>query len=131
MTMRNNRGAAMMILVFFFVFISLILLAAIVTPSVGEFRIASSNLKLKQAYYLATSGAEDAVYRIKTGKQIDSTEMITVDGSSVVTTISSNGDTVKDITSRGIVDGYAKEVSVHMVRNEALVWNAVSWKESL
>ncbi len=64
-TIQKNKGAAMMIVVFFFMFISLTILIGIVTPVVREFKIASDNYSSKQSYFIAESGAEDLVYRIK------------------------------------------------------------------
>lgn len=72
----TNHGAAMMMLVIFFMFISLTILIGIVTPTVREFKIAVENLNSKQAYFLAESGSEDALYRIKNGKTISSNEIL-------------------------------------------------------
>ena len=62
---KTNSGAAMIIVVFFFMFISLTILVGIVTPVVREFRIAKDNFDSKQAYFIAESGAEDLMYRVK------------------------------------------------------------------
>jgi len=67
---KKNKGAAMMIVVFFFMFISLTILVGIVTPVVRESRIAGDNFNSKQAYFIAESGVEDMMYRIKNNMEI-------------------------------------------------------------
>lgn len=60
----------MMIVVFFFVFISLTILIGIITPVVREFRIAQDNFDSKKAYFIAESGVEDIIYRIKNNMNV-------------------------------------------------------------
>ena len=67
---KKNKGAAMITLVFFFMFISLTILIGVVTPVVREFRIASENFNSKKAYFVAESGIEDMVYRVKNNMNI-------------------------------------------------------------
>lgn len=67
---KTNKGAAMMIVVFFFMFISLTILVGIVTPVVREFKIAKDNFDSKQSYFIAESGVEDMMYRIKNKMEV-------------------------------------------------------------
>ncbi|MFA5773591.1 MAG: hypothetical protein WC908_02885 [Candidatus Paceibacterota bacterium] len=67
---QRNKGAAMMIVVLFFMFISLTILIGIVTPVVREFRIAGDNFNSKQAYFIAESGVEDVMYRLKNNMEV-------------------------------------------------------------
>ena len=69
-TIKKNKGAAMIIVVFFFMLISLTILIGIVNPVVREFRIAGDNYNSKQAYFNAESGAEDMVYRVKNSMNV-------------------------------------------------------------
>jgi len=100
-TIQKNKGAAMMIVVLFFMFISLTILIGVVTPVVREFRIASDNYSSKKAYFLAESGSEDAYYRIKNGKQIATSESLSIGNDTATTTITTIGNNQKQIDSLG------------------------------
>lgn len=64
---QKNKGTAMMVVVLFFMFISLSILVGIITPAVREFMISKDNFDSKQAFFIAESGAEDILYRVKNG----------------------------------------------------------------
>lgn len=65
-----NKGAAMMLVVFFFMFISLTILIGIITPVIREFKISTDNFNSKKSYFIAESGIEDIMYRIKNNMDI-------------------------------------------------------------
>ncbi len=96
-----NGGAAMMIVVIFFLFISLTILVGIMTPTLREFKIAGTNFNSKNAYYLAESGVEDALYRIRNSKQISANESIVLGSTSTTTTITDISSSQKEIVSLG------------------------------
>ncbi len=96
-----NGGAAMMIVVIFFLFITLTILIGIMTPTLREFKIAGTNFNSKNAYYLAESGVEDALYRIRNSKQISASESIVLGSTSTTTTITDISSSQKEIVSLG------------------------------
>lgn len=98
---KTNKGAAMMIVVLFFVFISLTILVGIIAPTVREFKIAGTTLNSRNAYFLAESGVEDALYRIKTSKDINSSETLVLGDSTTTTTITDISSSQKEIVSLG------------------------------
>lgn len=110
----RNTGAAMMILVFFFLFISISILAGIVTPVVREFKIASNSLLSKQSYFASESGVEDAIYRLKTNKQISSTENIVLSTATAVTTITDMGGGNKEISTLGDVNSMQRKIKIQL-----------------
>lgn len=109
---KYNGGAAMIILVFFFVFISLTILLGIVTPVVREFKIASDGLKSKQAYFLAESGVEDVIYRLKNTLDVDATEIIVLGDREATTTITDIGGSEKQISTIGDIDSRQRKIDV-------------------
>jgi hypothetical protein len=109
---KYNGGAAMIILVFFFVFISLTILIGIVTPVVREFKIASDNLKSKQAYFFAESGVEDVIYRLKNSLDVDASEIIVLGDSHVNTIITDVGPSQKQISTIGDVNSHQRNIDV-------------------
>lgn len=109
---KKNGGAAMMVLVFFFVFISLSILMGIVTPTIREFRIASDNLSSKQTYYLAESGVEDVLYRLKNSKQVGATEVLILGDSEATTITTDIGVGQKQISTTGDIDSHQRKIDV-------------------
>lgn len=97
----TNRGAAMIIVVLFFVFISLTILVGIITPTVREFKIAGTTSNSKNAYFLAESGVEDILYRIRNNKQVGASETLTLGTSSATTTVTDISSSQKQIISLG------------------------------
>jgi hypothetical protein len=69
---QRNKGAAMLISVVFFLFISLAIISGLVSPSVREFKNSTDAIKSRQSFFLSESGAEDAYYRLRTSKPVQS-----------------------------------------------------------
>lgn len=113
----------MMILVFFFVFISVTILAGIISPVVREFRIAGTIFSSKKAYFLAESGTEDALYRIRNNKQISPTEILSVGSDSATVSITSLGGNQKQIDSLGDSESKQRKVSVAVTTSTGVSFN--------
>ena len=111
-TIKYNGGAAMMVLVFFFVFISLSILMGIVTPTIREFRIASDGFSSRQTYYLAESGVEDVLYRLKNSKPVSSTEVLVLGDSEATTTLTDIGGGQKQISTLGDINSHQRKIEV-------------------
>ena len=102
----------MMIVVLFFVFISLTILAGIITPVVREFKIAGTTLSSKNAYFLAESGVEDVLYRIRNNRQVGASETLVLGTSSATTTITDISGSQKQIVSLGDVNSNQRKVNL-------------------
>ncbi len=113
----------MMILVFFFVFISVTILTGIVSPVVREFRIAGTTLASKKAYFIAESGIEDAIYRIRNNKQISSTESISIGGDSTLVSITTVGGNQKQIDSLGDSNFRQRKISTTLTTSTGVSFN--------
>lgn len=111
-THNTQKGAAMMITVLFFVCISITILIGVVNPVIRESRIAGMTHASKSAYFLAESGVEDVLYRIRNNKNISSSETLSLGGVNATTTISSLGSNQKQIDSLGDKDGIQRKVSL-------------------
>lgn len=109
---QKNKGAAMMTLVLFVVLISLTILIGIVTPTIRKWRIATDSFNSKQTYFLAESGVEDVLYRLKNSKQINSTETIILGNSQAVTTITDIGGGQKQISTLGDTNSLQRKIDV-------------------
>ena len=113
----------MLISVIFFLFISLAIIAGLVSPTVREFRSANVNLSSKQSYFLAESGSEDAVYRILNNKTIGTSETISLNNSSETTTIATLFGNGKQITSLGDVSSYQRKTSITLTTGAGVAFN--------
>jgi hypothetical protein len=120
---KTNEGMAMMILVFFFVFISLTILIGIVTPVVREFRIASDSFKSKQSYFLAESGIEDVLYRIRNNIQFNTSENLVLGTYSAITAVTNISSNQKEIISLGDSDSHQRRVNVMISTNTGNSFN--------
>lgn len=112
----------MLVSVIFFLFISLAIVSGLVTPTVREFKNASVNLNSKKAYFLAESGVEDAIYRIRNNKTIGGSETLALDSNSATTTITTSGSE-KQIESLGDVNNFERTVNVKLVTSGGVSFN--------
>jgi len=125
---KTNSGAAMMIVVFFFMFISLTILIGIVTPVVREFRIATSTFDSKQSYFIAESGVEDMMYRVKNSMDVGTIGVdrtLYLDGSfvSIPTELTDIGSGQKQITTTGGVNSNERTVNLTLTTATGVSFN--------
>lgn len=121
--METNKGAAMMTVVIFFVFISLTILLGIVTPAVREFKISTNNLDSKQTYFLAESGVEDVIYRLKNGLQVESVINLVLGDSLATTTITDLSGGKKQINSLGDTNQRQRKVGTILTTSTGVSFN--------
>lgn len=120
---KTDSGAAMMTVVIFFVFISLTILLGIVTPAVREFKISANNLDSKQTYFLAESGVEDVIYRLKNGLQVESVINLVLGDSVAVTTITDLSGGKKQINSLGDTNQRQRRVGTILTTSAGVSFN--------
>ena len=127
---KTNSGAAMIIVVFFFMFISLTILIGIVTPVVREFRIAKDNFDSKQAYFIAESGVEDIMYRVKNNMGVgtvgDDRELYLDETKSFVsipTDYIDLGGGRKQITTTGDINSNQRTVNLSLTTSTGVSFN--------
>jgi len=111
---QRNKGAAMLISVVFFLFISLAIISGLISPTVREFRNASVNLNSKQSYFLAESGVEDVVYRIKNNLATSASEVLSLGGVEAVTEVENLPDGSKAVSSLGEINNYERRVALEL-----------------
>ncbi len=119
----NQSGAAMLIAIVFFLFISLAIISGLVSPSIREVANASTNLNSKKSYFLAESGTEDAIYRIKKSMTISESETITLNSNSVITTIITLPGNTKEVSSLGNVFGYQRKTKATLSTDIGVSFN--------
>src|SRR3989344_1573115 len=107
-TIPYNRGAALTLAVLFFVIISIAIVMGSVSPVVRDFNAGSELINSKLSYFTAEAGGEDAFYRLKSGKQISSPEVTTLNGGSTSVTVVNVGSNEKEITSNSAVSSHVR-----------------------
>jgi len=111
-----------LISVMFFLSISLLLTFGFSALALQEKETTRLVLRAKQSYFLAESGIEDATYRIMNGKAIDASESLTLNNSTVTTSITDNfGE--KDIVATGDINQSIRIVSTTLETSAGALFN--------
>ncbi len=93
-----NKGQAMITAVMFFLVISVTIVLGISGPLIRQIKTGYETYNSKESYYLAEASIEDVVYRLRTNKQVSSTETLTLNGGSVSSVVATT-PTGKEITA--------------------------------
>lgn len=102
----------MAIMLFLIVSVAIVVaFSALVAP---EVLIANINFHAKQSYFLGEAGIEDATYRIMEGMQYSAVETLTLNNSSVTTTITDLGSDQKEIQASGDVGDAIRNIKVNL-----------------
>ncbi len=120
---KNQSGAAMLISVVFFLFISLAIIAGLVSPAVLDFKNVSMNLKSTQAFFLAESGGEDAFYRVVNNLPINDIENMSLNGNSVTTWVNTLSGNAKEIISLGDIDNFQRKIKMFLNTDTGISFN--------
>jgi len=111
---QKNKGAAMTLAVMFFLLISLAIVLGSVGPVVRDYKNARDLISAKESYFTAESGIEDAMYRIKKGKQIGGTVVLALNGGTTNVAISNVSSTEKQIIASGNVLSNNRNVQLNL-----------------
>ncbi len=117
-----QSGFVMLLAVIFFVSISAAVGIGLVAPVVKEYRNTGDAVLSKKSYFLAESGVEDAVYRIKHNKQIDSSETITTTDGQATTSIAAVGSNQKQVVALGDSDEKNRRVTATLSTGAGVVF---------
>lgn len=118
-----QKGQALLISLVFFTSISLAMTTGLVVPTVKEFKIANTSINSKKSYALSESGIEDAFYRVKTGRDISATEILTLDGNTATTSISTPNANEKLIEAVGEVANSERILSLSLSTDTGVSFN--------
>ncbi|MEK7117928.1 MAG: hypothetical protein AAB861_04125, partial [Patescibacteria group bacterium] len=112
----------MIFIVILFLAFSLTAIFGIINPVIRHTRATGNIVQSKQGYFLAESGIEDIVYRLKNGKQISSLNTLVLNGESVETAAT---DTLggKTIVATGDSKNFIRKVKVNLVAGIGVAFN--------
>lgn len=97
----HQKGNALIIVMLLFVVISLSVSVGLTAPTISSVRSVKDTLESKRSYAVAESGVEDVFYRIRTAKNVSSTETITIGDQQSITTVTDISGGKKQINSVG------------------------------
>lgn len=96
-----QKGNALIIVMLLFVTVSLSISMGLIAPTVSAVRSVKDNLESKRSYAIAESGVEDVFYRLRTAKQVSSTETIVLGDQQSTTTLTDIAGGKKQINAVG------------------------------
>jgi hypothetical protein len=99
--LRKNGGYALVTALIFFLTATTAVIAGLSDAIFREVRTVRNESLSKQSYFTSESALEDFVYRIKYGKQIDSSESLSISDSSAVASLTESEDGSQVVTSYG------------------------------
>lgn len=112
---KNTQGGYVLITaLMFFLAAGTAVVAGLSDSVLREARTVRNESTSKQSYYASESSLEDAIYRIKVGKQIGSTETIAVASSTAVATITTDADGTQTISAAGDSSGTKRSLEATM-----------------
>src|SRR3989344_5456881 len=109
-----ERGQAMMVATILFLVVSVTIIFGLAGPILKQQRIASNLVLSRQGYFLAEAGLEDVVYRLKTGKPVSSTEVLSLSGDTT-TTVTTDVLDEKQIVSSANVRSVVRKLRTNVI----------------
>lgn len=98
---KGNKGNVLMIVMVLFVALSLSISLGLVTPVINASRIAQNALESKRSYFMAESGVEDVLYRLRSSMSVSSSETLVLGAQETTTTVTDIQGGQKQIESLG------------------------------
>lgn len=123
--LRGEEGQAAMISVVFFLFISLAVVGAFSFFAASELRIARTFEKSKQSYIFAEGAMEDAVYRIRSDKNMPSSLVYQEGDAQATITVTDIGGAFneKEINIAGVQVDASRKLKTTLIESEGAVFN--------
>lgn len=111
-----------MVATILFLVVSITIIFGLVGPILKQQRIASQLVLSRQSYFLAEASVEDVVYRLRTGKPVSSTEILSLSGSTV-TTVTTDTAEGKQIVATGEVRETIRKVEANLILGTGIAFH--------
>lgn len=96
-----QKGNALVITILLFVAIATSISMGLAAPTISSVKASKDAIESKRSYAIAESGVEDVFYRIRTAKNVSSSETLTVGSQTTTTTITDISSGKKQINTVG------------------------------
>lgn len=110
----HTGGQIIILNTLFFLGISIILIAGVAEPVVSHISSSQSIVSSKLSFLASQSAMQEAYYRLKTGKNLGSSQMITFASSSALITVVTTS-TGKNITVNGTSSDYRRDLQLNLL----------------
>jgi Tfp pilus assembly protein PilX len=120
---QEQQGSALIIVMLLTIVTSLSIAMGLISPSIRSHRIAQNDLYSKQSYFLAESGVEDALYRLRHTMDVSSSETLVLGSHQTITTVTDINSSSKEITSLGDVSNRERKVSATVTQGVGISFN--------
>lgn len=107
-------GQAALTTVVLLLFVSLVIGSSVSAIALTESRISKLNARAKESYFVAESGAEDMIYRVRKNMNYSATETLTLNGVTATTTTTDIGTNEKKIITQGESASAIRNVDVRL-----------------
>ncbi|MBI2049035.1 MAG: hypothetical protein HYT29_01175 [Parcubacteria group bacterium] len=118
----TNRGQAAIIAVLFLMSAMLVVAGGFSSLALRQAKIVRTTGLGSQSYFLAEAGVEDAMYRLKTGRDISDMEQIVSDGTTVSTALTRDGD-IWSIRGEGNTKENIRAIAVSLTLGDEIQLN--------
>jgi len=117
-----NKGQAVITSVIFFLLISTTMIIGVSSSVSREAKLSHNTMSSKESYFLAESGQEDVIFRLKNGMLVSDSEDLTI-GSSIVSTTITDSFGSKVITSNATSDSLVRNVKTALTLGDGAAFN--------
>jgi hypothetical protein len=118
----KNGGQALLVVVILCMAVFLTIVLGIVNPIITELRISNDLVKSKTGYFMAEASTEDVLYRLKNNISVSNTEVLSLNGYSATTTITTTSSG-KTIHTDGNVNNNYRSIETKVTSGVGVAFN--------
>ena len=122
MNKQKQKGYIILMNTFAFLAISMVLLIGVAGPILSSFSIGKAFLKSKESFLIANSASEEALYRLKTGRDLSASENLDLAGGSATINTGDFGDE-KIVTIASTVENFERNLQVKVTQGVGVSFN--------
>lgn len=118
----TQKGHVIIINTLLFFTLSIAIIFAVSTPVLSSFQITKSFLKSKQAFMVATSASNEAVYKLNTNKTLAGAETVSLAQGSATISVADTADG-KQVSINSDVDSYQRNYEINVAISDGVSFN--------
>lgn len=120
--MNKQHGYIVLMNTIAFLTVSMVLLVGVAGPILSSFAVGKAFLQSKESFLIANSAGEEALYRLKTGRDLASSETLTLAGGSATISTGDVGDE-KVVTIVSEVGDFERNLQVKVTQGVGVSFN--------
>ena len=119
-----KKGQAVITVVIITLLVGMVIAFGVTEPAVGEAKISRELMGSKKVFAVAEAGQEDVSYRIRSGMDYDTTEILTIGEITATTDVSENvSEATISISTVGEGNRFFRKKGLQMVRGDEINFN--------